>query len=70
MKWNWVIVSAIGISYFLLGCLVMLDQYVRIGVWIQWQDLFHHETLALAFFALGVGVFIGLISQTVLRAVE
>jgi hypothetical protein len=69
MKWNWVIVFALGASFFLLGSLVMLDQYMRIGVWIQWQDLFHHETFALAFFAVGVGIFIGSISQAVLRAV-
>lgn len=70
MKWSWVIVSVIGLSFFLLGFLVMLDQYMRIGVWIQWQDLLHHETFALASFAVGVGVFIGLVSQAVLRAVE
>ena len=70
MKWNGVIVSAIGLSFFLLGFLVLLDQYMRIGVWIQWQDLLSHETFALAFFAVGIGIFIGLISQTVLRAVE
>jgi len=70
MKWNWVIAFTLVASFFLLGFLVMLDQYVRIGIWIQWQDLFHHETFALAFFAIGVGIFIGSISQAVLRAVE
>jgi hypothetical protein len=70
MKWTWVIVFIIGASFFLSGFLIMLDQYMRIGVWIEWQDLLHHETFALAFFAVGVGVFIGLISQAVLRTIE
>ena len=70
MKWTWFVVFIIGASFFLSGFLVMLDQYMRIGVWIEWRDLLHHETFALAFFAVGVGVFIGSISQAVLRAVE
>jgi hypothetical protein len=32
--------------------------------------VFHHETFAVAFFAVGFGIFIGSISQAVLRAVE
>jgi hypothetical protein len=67
VKWTWVIVFIIGASFFLSGFLILLDQYMRIGVWIQWQDLFHHETFALAFFAVGVGVFIGSISHAVIR---
>jgi hypothetical protein len=70
LKWNWIITFALVASFFLLGFLVMLDQYMQIGLWIQWQDLFHHETFALAFFAVGVGIFIGSISQAILRAVE
>jgi hypothetical protein len=70
LKCNWIITFALVASFFLLGFLVMLDQYMQIGLWIQWQDLFHHETFALAFFAVGVGIFIGSISQAILRAVE
>jgi hypothetical protein len=58
MKLNW-IVYAVAASFLFLGFLVLLDQYLRIGVWIQWRDLLHHEPFALAFFALGVGIFIG-----------
>ena len=67
MKWNWVVVFALGAFFFLLGFLVLLDQYTQIGVWIQWQDAFHHETFALAFFSVGIGIFIGSISQAILR---
>lgn len=70
MKRNWAIVFAVVASFFLLGFLVLLDQYMQIGVWIQWRDLLHHETLALTFFAVGFGIFIGSIFQVVLRAVE
>ena len=58
MKRNW-IMYAVAASFLFLSFLVLLDQYLQIGVWIQWRDLLHHESLALAFFALGVGIFIG-----------
>ena len=70
MKWNWIIVFALGGFFFLLGFLVLRDQYMQIGVWVQWQDLFHHETFALALFAVGFGIFIGSISQLLLRTFE
>jgi hypothetical protein len=50
---------AVAASFLLLGFLVLLDQYIQIGVWIQWRDVLHHENFALAFIALGVGIFIG-----------
>ena len=40
------------------GFLVMLDQFVSIGIWFQFQDI-HHETFAFSFFALAVGIVIG-----------
>ena len=43
---------------FLAGFLVLLDQYLKIGVWFQTADI-HHETLALIAFALAIGVLIG-----------
>jgi hypothetical protein len=70
MRWNWVIVFTVVGSFFLLGFLVLLDQYMRIGIWIQWQDMFHHETFSLTFFAIGVGILVGSMFQAVLRAVE
>jgi hypothetical protein len=70
MKWNWIIVFVLGGFFLFLGFLVLRDQYMQIGVWFQWQDVFHHETFAVAFFAVGFGIFIGSISQAVLRAVE
>jgi hypothetical protein len=70
MQWNWAIVFVAVSSLFFFDFLVLLDQYIRIGVWIQWQDLFHHETFALAFFAVGFGIFIGSIIHAVLRPID
>ena len=70
MRWNWVIVFTVAVSFFLLGFLILLDQYMRIGIWIQWQDMFHHETFSLTFFAFGFGILVGSMFQAVLRAVE
>jgi hypothetical protein len=69
MKLSWVIVL-VGASFFLLGFIILLDQYMRIGVWIQWRDLLNHETFALASFAIGVGVFVGSLVQSSLRDVK
>jgi hypothetical protein len=62
MKLNW-IMYVVSASFLFFSFLVLLDQYMRIGVWIQWGDLLHHETVAFAFFALGVGILAGLISR-------
>ena len=70
MKRNWVIIFAVVASFLLLVFLVLRDQYMRIGVWIEWRDLLHHETFALAFFAVGVGILLGSISQAILHASE
>ncbi len=58
MKLNSIVIVLTVISLFVAGFLVLNDQYSRIGVWFQMSDL-HHETFALAFFALAVGVIIG-----------
>ena len=44
--------------FFAVGFLGLLDQYLRIGIWFQLSDI-HHETLALASFALAIGILIG-----------
>jgi len=54
---NYVAVS-LSILFFAIGFLVMLDQYLSIGIWFQFHDI-HHETIALSLFALAVGILIG-----------
>jgi hypothetical protein len=57
MSWN-KIALRLAASFFAVGFLVLLDQYLRIGVWFQLRDI-HHETLALSAFALAIGILIG-----------
>jgi hypothetical protein len=48
----------ISALFFVIGFLIMLDQYVQIGVWFQLMDI-HHETFTLSSFALAIGILIG-----------
>jgi hypothetical protein len=47
----------------LTGFLILLHQYVSYGVWFSLSDV-HHETFAVAFVSLGLGVLIGIIGGT------
>lgn len=51
----------------LIGFLVLLEQYTNSGVWFQLRDV-HHETFAVAFFALGLGILLGSIGRIMRRA--
>lgn len=44
--------------FFVIGFLIMLDQYIHIGFWFQLKDI-HHETLALSSFTLALGILVG-----------
>jgi hypothetical protein len=44
--------------FFVIGFLIMLDQYIQIGILFQLKDI-HHETFTLSSFALAVGILIG-----------
>ncbi len=44
--------------FWVLGFLVLYDQYQNLGIWFQFTDL-HHETFAIATFALAAGIIIG-----------
>ncbi len=59
-RWVAVLVAAV---FFVLGFLALYDQYLNIGIWFQIEDI-HHETFAVAFAALGLGVLIGAIVVT------
>ncbi len=54
-RWVAVLVASV---FFVLAFLILLEQQVSFGVWFQMRDL-HHETFALSFAALGLGVLIG-----------
>ncbi len=63
MKLNWIILFLAVAFLFLVGFLILNDQYTRIGIWFQFSDL-HHETFALISFAFAIGILIG---ATVMR---
>ena len=53
------IVSLLEVFFFcVLGFLILYDQYQNIGTWFQFTDL-HHETFAIASFALAAGIIRG-----------
>lgn len=48
----------------ILGFMILYDQYQSIGIWFQFTDL-HHETFAIASFAVAAGIIIGTINRKV-----
>jgi hypothetical protein len=54
-RWVAVLVAAV---FFVAAFLILYEQKVSFGLWFQVSDL-HHETFAVAFAALGVGIIIG-----------
>ena len=58
MDKKWTVIS-LAILFFIAGFLILLEQYLTIGVWFEIKDV-HHETLALSLFTLAIGMLIGL----------
>jgi hypothetical protein len=58
MKLNWIVLLLTALFFFVVGFLILYDQYTRIGVWFQFSDV-HHETFASSAFALAIGILIG-----------
>jgi uncharacterized RDD family membrane protein YckC len=54
---SWIAIS-LSMLFFVVGVLILLDQYSSIGIWFQLRDL-HHETFALSSFALAIGILTG-----------
>jgi hypothetical protein len=48
----------LALFFFLVGAIILLEQYLNYGVWFQVGDV-HHETFALSSFGLAIGVLIG-----------
>jgi len=44
--------------FFVIGIIILLDQYLNIEIWFELKDL-HHETFALSSFALAIGIILG-----------
>jgi hypothetical protein len=63
-------VSFLAFSFLVASFLILLDQKLRIGVWFQVDQVLHHETFAIFFFVLAVGVILGLVVYAVLDYVS
>jgi len=61
--WLGKLIQALAYTSFLIGFLILLDQYFNSGVWFQMADI-HHETLTIGLFSLGIGILLGLASRT------
>lgn len=57
LRKRWVAVL-VAFVFLVLGFLILYQQKVTFGVWFEIKDI-HHETFALSFLALGIGVLIG-----------
>ena len=51
--------NVVAFVFFLIGFLILLEQYLNYGVWFQVKDI-HHETFALSSFTLAIGILVGL----------
>jgi hypothetical protein len=58
MKLNWIAILLTALFFLGASFLILYDQYVKIGIWFQFTDL-HHETFAIASFAIAIGILIG-----------
>jgi hypothetical protein len=60
MKLNWIAILLTAGVFVGASFLILFDQYMKIGIWFQFTDL-HHETFAIASFAIAIGILIGAI---------
>jgi len=62
MNWGRITILLEVLFFVATGFFIMRDQFQTIGVWFQFADL-HHETFAIASFALAIGILIGATSK-------
>lgn len=60
MKLNWIAILLTAGVFVGASFLILFDQCMKIGIWFQFTDL-HHETFAIASFAIAIGILIGAI---------
>ncbi|MHA2407530.1 MAG: hypothetical protein ACXACA_04095 [Candidatus Ranarchaeia archaeon] len=49
---------SLSAMFFVIDFLIMLDQYLQIGIWFQLKDI-HHETFTLSSFTQAIAILIG-----------
>ena len=50
---------------FILAILGFWHHYWLTGLWFQWEQFWHHESLIVICFALGIGILVGLFRKEV-----
>jgi hypothetical protein len=59
MKPSWMVPLLTALLFFVVGFLILYDQYARFGVWFEVSQILHHETFALLSFVLAIGILLG-----------
>ncbi len=54
------IIVVLGLLFFILAFLIILDHYRLTGIWFQLEDV-HHETFVLSAVSVGIGILLGAI---------
>jgi hypothetical protein len=54
-----IIVSLVTFLCFLSSFLILLHQKITFGTWFQIEQILHHETFAIIYFAIGAGILAG-----------
>jgi hypothetical protein len=56
---KWFVIGTIATFCFFLSFLILYHQKLTFGTWFQVSQVLHHETFAIAFSVLGIGILIG-----------
>jgi hypothetical protein len=56
---KWFVIGIVATFYFFLSFLILYHQKLTFGTWFQVSQVLHHETFAIAFSFLGIGILIG-----------
>lgn len=54
-----IIVGLVTCLCFLSSFLILLHQKITFGAWFQIEQILHHETFAIIYFAIGIGILAG-----------
>jgi len=56
---KWFVIGIVATFCFFLSFLILFHQKLTFGTWFQVSQVLHHETFAIAFSVLGIGILIG-----------
>jgi hypothetical protein len=56
---KWFVIGVVAAFCFFSSFLILYHQKLTFGTWFQVSQVLHHETFAIAFSVLGIGILIG-----------